>query len=224
MQVGVAEPIDPTPSRPRDPVAAMLLAQVIARGSKLATARGLRTETVTSSPGSCSGWLRVTRMTCMRRWTGCWPARTAPKVALLRGISVVGRWYCMPCPRRRSRAAPARWGDRAPPETGSAAGCRSSMGCCARPPWYRWRSRCQGKHRRPETLTTLVDKLKTRLGLSRVCLIGDRGMLTSARFTEEPRPVQLGLDQRITRPADFRTARRLPPSGLHVGSSHPAAT
>ena len=49
--LGIEELIDPVPSRWRDLVTAMLVAQVIAPGSKLATARGLRAETATSSLG-----------------------------------------------------------------------------------------------------------------------------------------------------------------------------
>src|SRR5271166_3988886 len=54
-RLGVEELIDPARSRRRDLVTAMLVAQVIAPGSKLATARGLRTETATSSLGQVLG-------------------------------------------------------------------------------------------------------------------------------------------------------------------------
>ena len=54
-RLGMPELIDATPSRNRDLVTAMLIAQVIAPGSKLATARGLRTETATSSLGQVLG-------------------------------------------------------------------------------------------------------------------------------------------------------------------------
>src|SRR6478672_3336261 len=52
---GLAELIDPAPSRRRDLVCAMVVAAVIAPDSKLATARGLRTETATSSLGAALG-------------------------------------------------------------------------------------------------------------------------------------------------------------------------
>ena len=55
QRLGMPELIDPTPSRNRDLVLAMLAAQVIAPGSKLATARGLRAETATSSLGQVLG-------------------------------------------------------------------------------------------------------------------------------------------------------------------------
>ena len=51
----IAELIDPAPSRHRDLVCAMLAATVIAPASKLATARGLRAETATSSLGAVLG-------------------------------------------------------------------------------------------------------------------------------------------------------------------------
>src|SRR4029079_7604667 len=53
--LGVVELIDATPSRRRDLVCALLIAAVIAPDSKLATARGLRTETATSSLGEVLG-------------------------------------------------------------------------------------------------------------------------------------------------------------------------
>ena len=40
----------------------------------------------------------------------------------------------------------------------------------------------------PATLTVQLQKLKERFGLSRVTIVGDRGLLTHARLTEEVRP------------------------------------
>src|ERR1700737_146383 len=54
-RLGLPELIDPAPSRRRDLVLAMLVAQVIAPASKLALARGLRAETATSSLGQVLG-------------------------------------------------------------------------------------------------------------------------------------------------------------------------
>src|SRR6185312_15280516 len=50
-KLGMPELIDPTPSRHRDLVLAILIGQVIAPGSKLAIARSLRDETATSTLG-----------------------------------------------------------------------------------------------------------------------------------------------------------------------------
>ena len=54
-KLGMAELIDPAPSRNRDLVCAMLAGTVIAPASKLATARGLRADTATSTLGQLLG-------------------------------------------------------------------------------------------------------------------------------------------------------------------------
>src|SRR6266513_4020388 len=54
-QLGLDERIDPVPSRHRDLVTAMAVAQVIAPASKLAIARGLQAETAASSLGEALG-------------------------------------------------------------------------------------------------------------------------------------------------------------------------
>ena len=56
-QLGIPELIDPTPSRRRTLVLAMLIGQIIEPGSKLAIARGLRAQTATSSLGCGAGCL-----------------------------------------------------------------------------------------------------------------------------------------------------------------------
>ena len=50
----------------------------------------------------------------------------------------------------------------------------------------------EGNTADPMTLAAQIDKLKQRFGLSRVVLVGDRGMITSARIRDELRPA--GLD------------------------------
>src|ERR1700719_3861937 len=50
----------------------------------------------------------------------------------------------------------------------------------------------EGNTADPMTLSVQIDKLKERFGLSRVVLVGDRGMITSARIGDELRPA--GLD------------------------------
>jgi hypothetical protein len=50
----------------------------------------------------------------------------------------------------------------------------------------------EGNTADPMTLSTQIDKLKARFGLSRVVLVGDRGMITSARIRDELKPA--GLD------------------------------
>jgi transposase len=49
----------------------------------------------------------------------------------------------------------------------------------------------EGNTADPKTLAAQITKLKTRFGLSRVAVVGDRGVLTSARIEKELRPAQL---------------------------------
>ena len=52
----------------------------------------------------------------------------------------------------------------------------------------------------PATVAAQVTKLKDRFGITRVVLVGDRGMLTAARLREDVRPARL----------DWITALRAP--------------
>ena len=45
----------------------------------------------------------------------------------------------------------------------------------------------EGSTSDPHTVAAQVDKIRTRFGLHRVVLVGDRGMLTAARIREGPR-------------------------------------
>ena len=49
----------------------------------------------------------------------------------------------------------------------------------------------EGNTADPKTLAAQIAKIKDRFRLSRVCLVGDRGMLTDARIRDEVRPAQL---------------------------------
>ena len=65
----------------------------------------------------------------------------------------------------------------------------------------------EGSTADPKTLAAQIDKLKTRFGLGRVCLVGDRGMLTNARIRDEIRPASWSGSARCA-PADERPRRR----------------
>jgi transposase len=53
-----------------------------------------------------------------------------------------------------------------------------------------------GNNADPTTVPTQVKKLKQRFGLDHVVLVGDRGMITQARITEDLKPRRPGLDHR----------------------------
>ena len=53
----------------------------------------------------------------------------------------------------------------------------------------------------PNTLSVQIDKLQRRFGLSRVVLVGDRGMLTDARIRDEVKPAGLDWISALRAPA-----------------------
>ena len=59
----------------------------------------------------------------------------------------------------------------------------------------------EGNTSDPNTLSVQIDKLQHRFGLSRVVLVGDRGMLTDARIREEVKPAGLDWISALRAPA-----------------------
>ena len=53
----------------------------------------------------------------------------------------------------------------------------------------------------PSTLSVQVEKLKDRFGISRVVVVGDRGMITSARIRDDLRPAKLDWITSLRAPA-----------------------
>jgi hypothetical protein len=191
--LGVEELIDSTPSRSRDLVTAMLVAQVIDPGSKLATARGLRTATATSSLGEV---LRVTGadeddLYAAMDWVldrkDAIEARLAAK-HLQNGTLVL---YDVSSAAFEGRTCPL--GKIGHARDGVKGRLQIVYGLLATTAGIPVAIEVfDGNTADPKTLSTQITKLKDRFGLSRVCLVGDRGMITSARITDELRPV--GLD------------------------------
>ncbi|EUA50117.1 putative transposase [Mycobacterium xenopi 3993] len=85
-RLGIEELIDPTPSRRRDLVVARLVAQVIDPAPSWHSRAGCAPRPPPVPSVRCSGCRAVTRMTCMPRWTGRWPARTGSKTLWPHGI------------------------------------------------------------------------------------------------------------------------------------------
>jgi transposase len=53
----------------------------------------------------------------------------------------------------------------------------------------------------PSTLSAQIEKVKDRFGISRLVLVGDRGMITSARIRDELRPANLDWISCLRAPA-----------------------
>ncbi|KKB98952.1 IS1634 family transposase [Mycobacterium nebraskense] len=199
--LGMEELIDPACSRRRDLVTAMLVAQVIDPGSKLATARGLRTETATSSLGTVLGVdgcdeddLYAAMDWVLKRKDAIETDLAARH--LTNGTLVL---YDVSSAAFEGRTCPlgaighARDGVKGRLQIVYGLLC-STAGVPVAIEVF------DGKTADPKTLSAQIAKLKNRFGLTRVCLIGDRGMLTSARIRDELRPAHL----------DWITALRAP--------------
>src|SRR5258705_10968948 len=72
---------------------------------------------------------------------------------------------------------------------GAAAGCRVGLEVC------------KGTPADPLTLSSQIDKLKQRFKLQRVVMVGDRGVLTSARIKQTLRPAGLNWITALRAPA-----------------------
>jgi Transposase DDE domain len=191
-KLGMPELIDPTPSRPRNLVLAMLIGQVIAPGSKLAMARGLRAQTATSSldavlgvAGADEDDLYDAMDWALERKDGIETTLAARHLA--NGTLVL---YDVSSAAFEGRSCPlgkighARDGVKGRRQIVYGLLCAPAGAPIAIEVFG-------GNTADPKTLAAQIDKLKTRFGLTRIALVGDRGMLTSARIRDELRPAHL---------------------------------
>ena len=191
--LGLAELIDPVPSRQRDLVTAMAVAQVIDPGSKLAIARGLRDETAASSLGeilhlgSCDeddlyaamDWLRARQE----------PIEDALAARHLAGGTLV--LYDVSSAAFEGRTCPL--GAIGHPKDGVRGRLQIVYGLLTSKDGIPVAIEVfPGNTGDPTTVASQVTKVKDRFGITKVVLVGDRGMLTAARLREDVRPE--GLD------------------------------
>jgi hypothetical protein len=190
--LGIEELIDPAPSRRRDLVTAMLVAQVIAPGSKLATARGLRTETATSSLGQLLGVTGCDEDDLYAAMDWALARKDAIENALAARHLVNGTLvlYDVSSAAFEGRTCPL--GAIGHPRDGVKGRLQIVYGLlCTTAGIPIAIEVFEGNTADPKTLAAQIEKLKHRFKLSRVCLVGDRGMLTDARIRDEVRPAQL---------------------------------
>jgi len=191
-RLGVEQLLDATPSRKRDLVTAMLVTQVIDPGSKLATARGLRTQTATSSLGEVLGVAGCDEDDLYAAMDWALERKDAIENVLAAqhlsdGTLVL---YDVSSAAFEGRTCPlgaighARDGVKGRLQIVYGLLCTTAGIPIAIEVF-------EGNTADPKTLAAQIDKLKHRFGLSRVCLVGDRGMLTNARIRDEVRPAQL---------------------------------
>jgi hypothetical protein len=200
-QLGLDELIDPAPSRHRDLVVAMAVAQVIAPDSKLAIARGLRDATAASSLGeilhlgSCDEDDLYAAMDYMQdRQEQIQDALAARHLA---GGTLV--LYDVSSAAFEGRTCPL--GAIGHPKDGVRGRLQIVYGLLTSPDGIPVAIEVfKGNTGDPATVAAQVTRVKDRFGISRVVLVGDRGMLTAARLRDDVRPAHL----------DWITALRAP--------------
>jgi transposase len=200
-QLGLEELIDPVPSRQRDLVTAMAVAQVTGPGSKLAIARGLREQTAASSLGKVlgAGGCDEDDLYAAMDWLAARQNRTEDALAArhLAGGTLV--LYDVSSAAFEGRTCPL--GAIGHPKDGVRGRLQIVYGLLTSKDGVPVAIEVfQGNTGDPKTVASQVGKVKDRFGLTRVVLVGDRGMLTAARLREDIRPADL----------DWITALRAP--------------
>jgi transposase len=178
--------LDPVSSRQRDLVIAMIVARIIEPASKLATARGLHCDTLHHSLGETLHLDSADETELYQAMDWLLPQQARIEQALAkRQLSQGGLvLYDLTSTYFEGRHCPlAKLGHSRDDKSGTpqivfglltnAAGCPVAVEVFA------------GNTSDPKTVATQVDKLRQRFGLSDMVLIGDRGMITSARIRED---------------------------------------
>jgi hypothetical protein len=199
--LGLDELIDPVPSRHRDLVTAMAVAQVIAPDSKLAIARGLREETAASSLGEVLGLGSCDEDDLYAAMDYLAARQDAVQDALaarhLAGGTLV--LYDVSSAAFEGRTCPL--GAIGHPKDGVRGRLQIVYGLLTSKDGIPVAIEVfKGNTGDPTTVAAQVTKVKDRFGIAKVVLVGDRGMLTAARLREDVRPAHL----------DWITALRAP--------------
>ena len=178
--------LDSKPSRQRDLVLAMIVARITDPASKLATARGLHSDTLHSSLGELLnlGNADETELYAAMDWLiGRQPRieKQLAKLQLQEGTMVL---YDLTSTYFEGRHCPlAKLGHSRDNKSGTPqivfGLLTNSLGCPVAVEVF------EGNTSDPKTVATQVSKLRERFGLKRVVLVGDRGMITSARIRQD---------------------------------------
>ena len=178
--------LDPAAGRQRDLVIAMIVARIIEPASKLATARGLHCDTLRHSLGEVLQLDSADETELYQAMDWLLPRQSRIEQQLAkRQLSNGGLvLYDLTSTYFEGRHCPlgklghSRDGKSGKPQIvfgllTNASGCPVAVEVFA------------GNTADPNTVATQVNKLRQRFGLSDVVLVGDRGMITSARIRED---------------------------------------
>jgi hypothetical protein len=199
--LGLEELIDPEPGRHRDLVTAMAVAQVIAPDSKLAIARALRDQTAASSLGEVLGVGSCDEddLYAAMDWLAARQGQVEDALAArhLAGGTLV--LYDVSTAAFEGRTCPL--GAVGHPKDGVRGRLQIVYGLLTSQDGIPVAIEVfKGNTGDPKTVAAQVAKVKDRFAITKVVLVGDRGMLTAARLREDVAPAQL----------DWITALRAP--------------
>jgi len=193
-KVGIEQIIHSRQSRERDLVVAMIVARIVEPGSKLATARGLSKQTLTSSLGDCVGVEDTNEDELYEAldWLLSRQAAIEKKLAkrhLQQGSLVL---YDLTSTWVEGRSCPlAKLGYS---RDGKKNKLQIVFGLlCERDGRPVGVEVFEGNTGDPATLRSQIRKVRERFELDNIVFVGDRGMITEARIREELRPEE-GLE------------------------------
>ncbi len=191
--LGLEELLDPVPSRQRNLVTAMAVAQVIAPDSKLAIARGLQDQTAASSLGQVLGLGGCDEddLYAAMDWLAARQEKIEDALAArhLAGGTLV--LYDVSSAAFEGRTCPL--GAIGHPKDGVRGRLQIVYGLLTSRDGVPVAIEVfEGNTSDPKTVASQVTKVRDRFGITKVVLVGDRGMLTAARLREDVGPA--GLD------------------------------
>ena len=187
-ELGMAELLSSRSHRERDLVLAMIAARVIEPCSKLATARALGRDTLSNSLGEVLGVEEADADDLYEAldWLGRGQGRIEEKLAKRHlGEGQLILWDVTTVPFESRTCALAAYG-------------RPKRGASERQVLFGLLTTAEGvpvavevfagNTGDPATVASAVERLQESFGLKRVVVVGDRGMLTEARITEDLKP------------------------------------
>jgi len=192
-KIGLDAMIGPVGNRCRDLVLAMLIARIVDPGSKLAAARALSPETATSSLGTILGLGDVDEdeLYTALDWLG--ERQPAIETALAKRHLKNGTLVLYDVSSSYMEGSCCSLARRGYSRDGRKGTLQIVYGLLCAPDGCPVAIEVfDGNTGDPKTLAAQIEKLKQRFGLDHVVLVGDRGMITQARLTEDVQAA--GLD------------------------------
>jgi transposase len=192
-KIGLDSILGPAGNRCRELVLAMIAARIINPDSKLATARALSPATATSSLGTILGLGEVDEDELYTALDWLRERQPAVETALAKRHLKNGTLVLYDVSSSYMEGRCCSLAHRGYSRDGRKGTLQIVYGLLCAPDGCPVAIEVfEGNTGDPMTLATQVQKLKSRFGLDHVVLVGDRGMITQARLTEDVKPA--GLD------------------------------